>query len=89
MPNYNICPGTEVPVIYTGTGAANVAMEKMRWGLIPKWAKAASTGYKMINAQAETVHKKPTFRGLFAGSAARYRQMVFMNGRSMKEERPL
>lgn len=66
MPNYNICPGTEVPVIYTGTGAANVAMEKMRWGLIPKWAKAASTGYKMINARAETVHKKPTFRGLFA-----------------------
>jgi putative SOS response-associated peptidase YedK len=35
---------------------------KMRWGLIPFWAKDASVGYKMINARAETVATKPAFR---------------------------
>jgi putative SOS response-associated peptidase YedK len=34
----------------------------MRWGLIPFWAKDASVGYKMINARAETVATKPSFR---------------------------
>jgi putative SOS response-associated peptidase YedK len=34
----------------------------MRWGLIPSWAKDVSIGYKMINARAETVATKPSFR---------------------------
>ena len=34
----------------------------MRWGLIPHWAKDASIGSRMINARAETVAEKPSFR---------------------------
>ena len=33
-----------------------------RWGLIPFWAKDPSIGHKMINARAETVDEKPSFK---------------------------
>jgi len=36
----------------------------MRWGLISHWAKDESIGYKMINARAETITEKPSYRGL-------------------------
>lgn len=62
-PRYNIAPGQEVPVIGMNRGKKGLAF--MRWGLIPPWAKEVSTGYKMINARAETVDKKPAFRTSF------------------------
>ena len=34
----------------------------LRWGLIPHWAKEEKIGYRMINARAETVAEKPSFR---------------------------
>ena len=34
----------------------------MRWGLIPHWASDTKIGARMINARAETVAEKPTFR---------------------------
>ena len=34
----------------------------MRWGLIPHWAKDPKIGSRMINARAETVAEKPSFR---------------------------
>lgn len=34
----------------------------MKWGLVPHWAKDAGVGYKMINARAETVAQKPSFK---------------------------
>ena len=37
----------------------------MRWGLIPFWAKNRSIGSRMINARAETVADKPSFRDAF------------------------
>jgi putative SOS response-associated peptidase YedK len=37
-------------------------LELMRWGLIPRWAKDASTGLRTINARAETVAEKRTYR---------------------------
>ncbi|MCB1282704.1 MAG: SOS response-associated peptidase, partial [Salinibacterium sp.] len=37
----------------------------LRWGLIPFFAKDASIGQKMINARAETVAEKPSFRAAF------------------------
>ncbi len=36
-----------------------------RLGLIPTWAKDAAIGNRMINAGAETLTAKPTFRGAF------------------------
>jgi putative SOS response-associated peptidase YedK len=37
----------------------------VRWGLVPSWAKDASGGARMINARAETVAVKPSFRSAF------------------------
>jgi putative SOS response-associated peptidase YedK len=34
-----------------------------KWGLIPAWAKDPSIGNKMINARAETLEEKPSFKG--------------------------
>jgi len=38
---------------------------KLRWGLIPFWAKDEKIAYKTINARAETVAEKPAFRAAF------------------------
>lgn len=38
---------------------------RLRWGLIPSWAKDPSMGARLINARAETVAEKPSFRSAF------------------------
>ena len=38
----------------------------LRWGLIPSWAKDPAIGNRLINARAETVAEKPSFRSAFA-----------------------
>jgi putative SOS response-associated peptidase YedK len=38
----------------------------LRWGLVPSWAKDAAGGARLINARAETVAVKPSFRSAFA-----------------------
>ena len=40
-------------------------MSGMYWGLIPSWAKDPKSGYKTINARAETVATKPAFRAAY------------------------
>lgn len=37
----------------------------IRWGLVPHWAKEEAIGYKMINARAETIAEKPSYRKSF------------------------
>jgi putative SOS response-associated peptidase YedK len=58
---YNIAPTQDVPVIVRNSPNRIVMM---RWGLIPHWAKDESIGYKMINARAETITEKPSFKNL-------------------------
>ena len=55
-PNYNVAPTQNVPVIL------NHQLSMFRWGLIPSWAKDPSIGHKMINARAETINEKPSFK---------------------------
>lgn len=38
------------------------SLELMKWGLVPAWAKDPKIGYKMINARAEGIEDKPSFR---------------------------
>ena len=37
----------------------------MRWGLIPRWAKDAAIGARLINARSEGIEAKPAFREAF------------------------
>ncbi|MDN7241960.1 SOS response-associated peptidase [Planococcus sp. N028] len=62
-PNYNIAPSQQVVAI-VNDGTKN-RLGLLRWGLIPPWAKDAKIGSKMINARAETVAEKPSFRNAF------------------------
>ncbi|MEU5422558.1 SOS response-associated peptidase [Streptomyces sp. NPDC001407] len=41
-------------------------LRSLRWGLVPSWAKSPEGAAKMINARAETVHEKPSYRRAFA-----------------------
>src|ERR1700742_3754520 len=51
-------------------GAAGMGPERelrlLRWGLVPFWAKDTKVGSRLINARAETVASKPSFRAAFA-----------------------
>jgi putative SOS response-associated peptidase YedK len=58
-PRYNIAPSQEAPVIVVEDGKV---LKMMKWGLIPFWAKDESIASKTINARAETLHHKPSFK---------------------------
>ena len=68
-PRYNIAPTQQIPVVIEeeANGEANGGrtLEIMHWGLIPSWAKDPSIGARMINARAETVSEKPSYRSAF------------------------
>lgn len=62
-PSYNIAPTQPIAVIAEEGGARRLVT--LRWGLIPVWAKDPAIGHKMINARAETLAQKPSFRTAF------------------------
>lgn len=59
---YNIAPTQSVPVMRQLDGHWNCSL--MRWGLIPSWAKEIPK-LSLINARADTVAEKPSFRTAF------------------------
>jgi putative SOS response-associated peptidase YedK len=60
---HNLGPGQYIVIVRPERGqrVADVAF----WGLIPGWVKDPNTFSKPINARAETVEEKPSFRGAF------------------------
>ncbi len=59
VPRYNAAPTQILPVI---TNQSPDGLSFFRWGLIPSWASDPSIGNRMINARAETIHEKPSFK---------------------------
>jgi putative SOS response-associated peptidase YedK len=57
---YNIAPTQAVSVVVEGDGGR--FLDAMQWGLVPSWAKDPGIGNKMINARAETIQEKPSFK---------------------------
>lgn len=62
-PNYNAAPGQILPVVTANQDKNELRL--MKWGLVPSWAKEPKIGYKMINARAEGIETKPSFRHAF------------------------
>lgn len=56
---YNIAPTAPVPVIIRDDRRRMISC---RWGLIPHWAKDPAIASRLINARAETLEEKPSFR---------------------------
>ncbi len=57
---YNIAPTTDVPVVRVSADGHR-ELVRMRWGLVPRWAKDPAIGARMINARGETIAEKPSF----------------------------
>lgn len=64
-PRYNIAPSQDVAVVRLKPDTSQRELVRLRWGLIPSWAKDLKMAYSTINAKAETVAEKPTFRAAF------------------------
>ena len=63
QPRFNIPPTSTVPAIIETDKARELRL--FQWGLVPSWAKDPAIGARMINARAETLAEKPTFRAAF------------------------
>jgi putative SOS response-associated peptidase YedK len=61
-PRYNVAPSQPIAVVANN---GQNTLEFFRWGLIPAWAKDPAIGNRLINARAETLAEKPSFRSAF------------------------
>ena len=71
---YNISPTQPVwgitqirrehPVSFDELSVQGHPIRMLRWGLIPAWADSTKVAYSMINARAETIFEKPSFKNL-------------------------
>jgi len=61
LPRYNIAPTQPIVTIRQDKAKPKRRITKMRWGLIPAWAKDESIGNRNINARSESVTEKISF----------------------------
>jgi putative SOS response-associated peptidase YedK len=61
-PRYNVAPSQPIAAV-ANKGQRQV--EFFQWGLIPSWAKDPAIGNQMINARAETLAEKPSFKNAY------------------------
>lgn len=64
-PRYNIAPTQAVATVLQNSQQEGRHLKMLHWGLIPSWAKDPKIASKLINARAETVAEKPSFRSAF------------------------
>ncbi len=64
IPRYNVAP-TQAALAARTTPQGCRELVTLYWGLIPFWAKERKVGFSTINARAETVATKPSFRDAF------------------------
>jgi putative SOS response-associated peptidase YedK len=62
-PRYNVAPSQDVLAVREIDGRRELV--ELKWGLVPRWSKDPTIGYRMINARSETVAEKPSFRSAF------------------------
>lgn len=62
-PRYNAAPGQLLPALRLNLNTGEPETVALRWGLVPTWATAGTgAAAGVINARAETVADKPSFR---------------------------
>jgi putative SOS response-associated peptidase YedK len=62
-PSYNIAPTQPLPVL--GLREGRRVVRTLRWGLIASWSKDRDMAARCINARAETIAERPSFRDAF------------------------
>jgi len=61
-PRYNIAPTQLVPVV---TSQSPKGFSFFYWGITPEFGRNKPVSQKLINAKAESVHQKMTFKSSF------------------------
>lgn len=61
---YNIAPTQPVAVVRAGEGGRHLAL--LRWGLVPAWSREPRGRALLINARADSLGTKPSFRDALA-----------------------
>lgn len=64
-PSWNIAPTQDSVVVRRHPESGARHLDLLRWGLVPRWAKDASGGARLMNARGESVAEKPAFRDAF------------------------
>ena len=75
-PSYNVAPSQAIPIIRSSQDNQQRTISLLHWGLIPSWAKDAKIGNHTINARAETIADKPSFKEAYK----KRRCLVIANG---------
>lgn len=70
-PRYNVAPTQPVPIVRAGDGGRHFGL--VRWGFLPGFVKDPKTFPLIINARAEGIETKPSFR-----AAIRRRRCLFI-----------
>ncbi|MFC7552498.1 SOS response-associated peptidase [Pseudoroseomonas wenyumeiae] len=65
-PSWNVAPTQDSPVVRYNAKDGARHMDLLRWGLVPRWAKDTSGAAKLMNARADGIAEKPSFREAFA-----------------------
>ena len=60
---YNIAPSQDILAIRTAPETGRSEWVMLRWGLVPFWSKEPGGKRPLINARAEGIETKPSFRG--------------------------
>lgn len=61
---FNVAPSQSVLAVREAPDGREASF--LKWGLVPRWAKDAAIGNRLINARSETIAEKPSFREAFA-----------------------
>jgi putative SOS response-associated peptidase YedK len=64
QPGYNITPARKILCIVELDDKSLKAVN-LFWGLVPSWSKDTKNSHHLINARAETIRDKPSFRSAF------------------------
>jgi putative SOS response-associated peptidase YedK len=64
-PRYNGAPGQPHWLIRQNPDTGERSLDRLTWGLIPRWVKDANGGRKPIIARAETISTLPSFRDAY------------------------
>ena len=64
QPDYNIPPGQKILTVVALDDGSHKGVN-LHWGLIPSWSKDRKIANRLINARAETLTEKPSFRGAY------------------------
>lgn len=81
-PSWNIAPMQPIRVVLERApreepdASAVRELRRVKWGLVPSWAKDEKIGSRMINARSETLTEKPAFKA----AASKRRCLVPMDG---------